>query len=184
MVAIAVFVAWMVAAFVVQPFYVPSRSMQPGLDVGDRILVDKVTLKFRQPRRGEVIVFDGRGSFVGFRGAQQGDSGTDFVKRVIGLPGDRVACCDARGRITVNSGALDESGYLYADDVPSLTPFDVIVPEGKLWVMGDHRSESADSRSHLGDPGGGFVPISSVIGRELATIWPLSRSAADVGGRS
>ena len=85
-------------------------------------------------------------------------------------------CCDAQGRITVNGVALDESSYLYPGNKPSDEPFDVPVPEGKLWVMGDHRAASSDSRAHLGDPGGGFVPIDRVIGRAFAVIWPFSHA--------
>jgi len=100
---------------------------------------------------------------------------TDFVKRVIGLAGDHVVCCDAEGRITVNDVPLDEDSYIFPGDVPSDMNFDVIVPEGKLWMMGDHRSNSADSRYHLGDPGGGMVPQSRVVGRVMNVLWPLGR---------
>lgn len=97
-----------------------------------------------------------------------------FVKRVIGKGGDHVVCCDTRGSLTINGAALNEGEYLYPGDVPSKMKFDVIVPEGKLWVMGDHRSDSADSRAYLGTPGGGFIPEDRVVGRAMAVIWPLS----------
>ena len=100
---------------------------------------------------------------------------TVFVKRVIGVGGDHVECCDSQGRITVNGTPIAESEYLFAGDTPSATPFSVDVPDGKLWVMGDHRSASADSRSHQGDPGGGFVPTDRVLGRAFAIIWPWDR---------
>jgi signal peptidase I len=100
---------------------------------------------------------------------------TDFIKRVIAVGGDRVACCDADGRMTVNGVPLQEEGYLYPDDAPSTQTFDVEVPQGMLWVMGDHRSNSADSRAHMGDPGGGFVPESKVVGRAMSVLWPFSR---------
>jgi signal peptidase I len=109
------------------------------------------------------------GQVVGF---SPGDE-RDFVKRVIGVAGDHVVCCDAQGRITVNGHALDEQGYLHPGDPPSDQPFDVVVPDGKLWVMGDHRSASSDSRAHQGDPGGGFVPTDRVIGRAFAVVWPV-----------
>ncbi|MDX6354830.1 MAG: signal peptidase, partial [Streptomyces sp.] len=148
----------LISHFVVEPFQVPSTSMEGTLRVGDRVLVDKLAYRFGgTPRRGDVIVFDGEGSF-------QQTSGTDYVKRVIGVGGDRVTCCDEQGRITVNGRALDET-YLYPGDAPSQVPFDIVVPNGRLWVMGDHRDDSRDSRDHLGDPGGGTVPVDKVIGR-------------------
>jgi len=102
-------------------------------------------------------------------------SGTDYVKRVIGLAGDRVACCDAQGRLTVNGAALRESSYLYPGDRPSAESFSVTVPPGRLWVMGDHRGDSADSRYHPDDPGDGTIPDSAVVGRVFMVIWPPSQ---------
>jgi signal peptidase I len=156
----------LVSTFVVRPYQVPSGSMENTLRVGDRVLVDKLAYRFGgTPQRGDVVVFDGDGSFTQA-------PGTDFVKRVIGVGGDRVTCCDARGRLMVNGHPLDET-YLYPGDTPSQVPFDIVVPDGKLWVMGDHRADSRDSRDHLGDPGGGNVPVGRVIGRADWIAWPV-----------
>ncbi|MEW1638893.1 signal peptidase I [Streptomyces sp. NPDC093801] len=193
----------LVSNFVVQPFLIPSRSMEPTLRVGDRLLVNKLAYRFGStPKRGDVVVFDGTGSFVRepARGNPVGDavhgvasalglaepSDTDFVKRVVGVGGDDVVCCDAGGRIRVNGVAVDEP-YLYPGDTPSSVPFRIVVPLGTLWVMGDHRSQSRDSRDHLGEPGGGMVPVEKVIGRADWIGWPPSRwdglsAAAAAGG--
>ncbi len=170
-----------------QAFSIPSPSMEPTLLVGDRVLVNKLSYDVGSVRRGQVIVFDGSGSFVpeetdspgpfsrllGLVGLDAGED--DYVKRVIGLPGDRVVCCDAQGRLQINDVPLDEP-YLFGNDLPSQDRFDVRVPPGRLWVMGDHRSRSADSRAHLGDPGGGTVPLDKVVGRAVAIVWPLGRA--------
>ncbi|MER6998044.1 signal peptidase I [Streptomyces sp. NPDC000410] len=177
--------------FVVQPFLIPSTSMEPTLAVGDRVLVNKLAYRFgSEPRRGDVVVFDGSGSFVRqapeespvaglLHGAAAGlglaePDETDFVKRVVGVGGDRVVCCDEGGRVEVNGVPVDER-YVYVGDAPSRVPFDIVVPQGTLWVMGDHRSKSRDSRDHLGDPGGGMVPLDMVIGRADWIGWPAGR---------
>jgi len=113
-----------------------------------------------EPERGDVVVFDGSGYF--------GDA--DYIKRVVGVGGDRVVC--ERGRIKVNGEPVDEP-FLYPGDAPSQVPFDVVVPEGSLFLLGDHRSDSSDSRDHLGQPGGGMVPVSEVIGRADWIAWPV-----------
>ncbi|PJE99278.1 signal peptidase I [Streptomyces carminius] len=157
-------------AFVAEPFRISSDSMGNTLQVGDRVLVNKLAYRFgNHPRRGDVVVFDGAGSFD--RGTRDG---ADYVKRVVGVGGDRVRCCDARGRIEVNGQPVDET-YLHPDDRPSAVPFDIEVPGGRLWVMGDHRSRSRDSRDHLGSPGGGTVPVDRVIGRADRIVWPAGR---------
>ncbi|MFD7135357.1 signal peptidase I [Streptomyces sp. NPDC059894] len=154
-------------AFVVKPFQIPSGSMENGLRIGDRVLVNRLAYRFgAEPRRGDVVVFDGTGYF--------GDA--DYVKRVVGVGGDHVVCCDEEGRIRVNGRPVDESTYLYPGDSPSTVPFDVEVPDGTLFVLGDHRSASSDSRDHLGSPGGGMIPVDDVIGR---ADW-IVRSLADV----
>jgi signal peptidase I len=196
LILVAFLAAYLVKTFLLQVFFIPSVSMENTLLVKDRVLVDKLTGDFREIQRGEVIVFDAEGvlapdgaapaqaasnpvarattAVAGALGLSQSNE-TDFIKRVIGLPGDRVACCDEQGRMTVNGVPLDETAYLFPGDQPSTTNFDVVVPEGKLWVMGDHRSQSADSRSRIGAPGGGFVPIDRVVGRAFVRTWPVSR---------
>jgi signal peptidase I len=195
LVATALVLTLVVRTFLVQAFYIPSGSMEPTLLIGDRVLVSKLSYRLGDIHRGDVIVFDGRDSFAGSqevapargllgRAARQvgaflgiSPSEKDFTKRVIGLPGDHVECCDPAGRLKVNDRAVDEP-YVMPGDAPSTTPFDVVVPAGRLWVMGDHRSDSADSRAHLGDPGGGTVPVDRVIGKVIVRFWPPSR----VGG--
>jgi signal peptidase I len=176
-------------AFIVQVYRIPSASMENTLQVGDRVLVNKLVYHFRGVARGDIVVFSGQDSWgpdappplsnpvvrvwddllsgVGLQSSQ-----TFYIKRVIGLPGDRVACC-TDGKVTVNGVPLSESTYLYPGDPPSF-PFKTVVPPGHLWVMGDNRSDSDDSRYHLGDPGGGAIPENEVVGRAFMIIWPPS----------
>jgi signal peptidase I len=183
--AIALLLVLLVRTFVVQTFSIPSDSMTPTLRPGERVLVWRVGAGDVQ--RGDVIVFDGTGTFTdappapqglakvgagvaGLLGFRPGES--DFVKRVVGLPGDRITCCDAQGRLLVDGKPLEEP-YVQPGDAASDVAFDIEVPQGRLWVMGDHRSDSVDSRSHLGSPGGGTIAVDDVIGRVVAITWPL-----------
>jgi signal peptidase I len=139
--------------------------MENGLRIGDRVLVNKLAYRFgAEPQRGDVVVFDGTGYF----------GNSDYIKRVVGVGGDRVVCCDKDGRIRVNGRSVDESTFLYPGDSPSTVDFDVVVPEGTLFVLGDHRSASSDSRDHLGSPGGGMIPVGDVIGRADWIVWPYA----------
>ena len=181
----------LVKAFVVQVYRIPSASMENTLQVGNRVLVNKVVYHFRGVARGDIIVFSGQDSWGPdapppssdpvvrifddvLSGIGLQDNQTYYIKRVIGLPGDRVACCDAQGRVTVNGVPLNESSYIYPGNPPSFK-FSEVVPAGHLWVMGDHRSDSDDSRYHPGDPGGGAIPENQVVGRAFLIIWPPSQ---------
>jgi signal peptidase I len=193
----ALIVSSILRAFVGQMFIIPSESMQNTLLVGDRVVVEKLT----DAQRGDVIVFEDPGGWLGpaESGQKRGSIGRFFevvgllpdsshghlIKRLIGLPGDKVACCDSKGRLTVNGKPLDETSYLYPGDAPSQMRFQVTVPVGRVFVMGDHRSESGDSRVHLSDtgPGGGapgdaaFVPMNKITGRAIMVVWPASNFA-------
>jgi signal peptidase I len=179
-------------AFVVQVFAIPSGSMENTLQPGDRVLVNKLVYRFRDIARGDVVVFSGQGSWGPDAPPPPGNPlvrlwdgvtnlvgisapGTDYIKRVIGLPGDHVACCDARGRVTVNGVPLSEQSYVHPGDTPSQVRFSVTVPPGRLWVLGDNRANSDDSRYRRDDPGSGTIPESAVVGRAFVIIWPPSR---------
>jgi signal peptidase I len=195
----AVIVASLLRGFVGQMFLIPSISMKSTLEVDDRVVVEKLSAA----KRGEVIVFKDPGRWLtGATARQRGpigkafqfvgvlpDTGTEhLIKRVIGVGGDRVACCNAAGRLTVNGEPLDESSYLTAGPggaqlQPSAITFEVVVPLNHLFVMGDNRDHSRDSRCHLHDvqaPGGttgqnAFVSQDLVVGRAIAVVWPLDR---------
>jgi signal peptidase I len=190
-VAVAFLLTVVVRALLVQSFYIPSGSMEATLEPGDRILVSKVAAG-SSVHRGDVVVFDGTTSFGTVDGSPAptgllartlgrvasalsvGGNERDYVKRVVGMPGDHVVCCDDSGSLTVNGKAVTEP-YVYAGDEPSDLTFDVRVPAGRIWLMGDHRSDSADSRAHLGDPGGGMVRLEDVIGTAKVIYWPPTR---------
>ncbi|MGH3256510.1 MAG: signal peptidase I [Streptosporangiaceae bacterium] len=192
LVAIALVLAVLIKTFAVQAFWIPSGSMENTLEINDRVLVNKIVYHLRDIHRGDIVVFNGDGSwdpgtipvtgnvfeqfYNGFASMFGfGKSGDILIKRVIGIPGDHVACCDAQGRVTVNGVPLSEGSYLYPGSAPSLMKFSVVVPPGRLWVMGDNRLVSDDSRLHQGDPGGGTIPESAVVGRAFIIIWPPSR---------
>ena len=186
----AVVLTLVVKAFIVQVYKIPSASMENTLQVNDRVLVNKLIYHFRGIARGDIVVFSGQNSWgpdapppssdpvvriwdnvlsgVGLHSSQ-----TYYIKRVIGLPGDRVACC-TDGKVTVNGVRLTETSYVYPGDPPSIAFGPVTVPPGHLWVMGDFRSNSDDSRYHTADPGGGAIPENEVVGRAFMIIWPPS----------
>ena len=192
LIVVALVLALVIKAFVVQAFWIPSGSMQNTLAINDRVLVNKVIYHLRSIHRGDIVVFDGTGSwdfntppsssniFSKAVGELEGLVGVShdtsiYIKRVIGLPGDHVACCNAQGLVTVNGVPLHERTYLYPGNRPSQLHFSVTVPPGRIWVMGDHRAISDDSRLHRSNPGGGTVPESKVIGRAFVIVWPPSQ---------
>ncbi|MGI9135984.1 MAG: signal peptidase I, partial [Candidatus Nanopelagicales bacterium] len=188
-IVIALAISALVRAFLLQAFYVPSASMESTLIPSDRIVASKITTKVSGLQRGEIMVFRDPGgwlpdapmlesgwghglrSALTFIGLLPSDSGHDLVKRVIGLQGDRVACCDSAGRIVLNGVPLEES---YVSGPTDQVRFDITVPKGNMFVMGDNRGNSRDSRYHL-DVRSGGVPISGAVGRVILLVWPLDR---------
>jgi len=174
---VAILVAVLVRAFVLQTFYIPSPSMEHTLNVLDRVLVNKLVYDFRDPKRGEIIVFKAPSDW------QSGAEGEDFIKRIIGTPGDTVMCCDAQERLVINGVSLDEP-YIYRDADGNQDPaadrkFNITVPKDRLWVMGDHRSASGDSLEHYeetSDIQEATIPEKSVVGRAFTVFWPVSRA--------
>ena len=192
LIAVALLLAVIIKTYAIQAFWIPSGSMENTLEINDRVLVNKIVYHIHDIHRGDIVVFNGDGSWdpgtVPVTGNifQQfgngfasmfgfGHPGDILIKRVIGIPGDHVACCDAQGRVTVNGVPLNEGSYLYPGSDPSVSRFNIAVKPGRLWVMGDNRLYSDDSRDHQGDPGGGTIPESAVVGRAFIIIWPPSR---------
>ena len=195
-VAMALVLSFIVKTWLLQAFFIPSGSMEDTLLVGDRVIVSKLTPGPVDLKHGDVVVFQDPGGWLEvappversgiggavhdglvFVGLLPAESEDHLIKRVIGLPGDHVTCCSENRKLTVNGVEITEP-YLKPGDVPSTMNFDIVVPQGQVWVMGDHRSDSEDSRFH--DPSGtgkdGAVPIDDITGRAVAIVWPLGRT--------
>ena len=195
-VLMALGLSFVVKTWLLQAFFIPSGSMEDTLLVGDRVVVSKLTPGPLDLERGDVVVFQDPGGWLEsvppversglsgavhdglvFVGLLPAESEDHLIKRVIGLPGDHVVCCDKERRLVINDVPITEP-YLKPGDVASSLDFDITVPADHVWVMGDHRSDSEDSRFH--DPSGtgrdGTVPIDDITGRAIATVWPLSRA--------
>nr|WP_258046039.1 signal peptidase I [Leifsonia shinshuensis] len=192
---IAVLVSFLIKTFVARSFYIPSGSMENTLQINDRIIVNELQPSVFPLSRGDVVVFkdpggwlpaaapqtgnpiqQGVGAVLDFVGLGASDSDQHLVKRLIGLPGDHITCCNALGQMSVNGVPLKEPYVLLpaGQQAVSAKPFDVTVPAGKIWVMGDNRYNSADSRYHMDDPTKGFVPMNDVVGRAFVVSWPVS----------
>lgn len=190
-VVIAVVLSFLIKTFLFRAFFIPSESMVNTLDVDDRIFVNLLVPEPFALSRGDVVVFrdtkgwlppapaKAQGPFtwvqdgLTFVGLLPDNSEQHLVKRVIGLPGDHVVCCDTGGKLTINGTAIDET-YINLAEVPQVRNFDVTVPEGKVWVMGDNRNHSADSRAHM-ETDGGFVDLKDLEGKAAVIAWPLNR---------
>jgi signal peptidase I len=193
----ALLISFLIKTFLLRSFYIPSESMRETLHVDDRIIVNLLQPGLFPVDRGDVVVFRDPGgwlnpmptvdrptvaaaidAFLGFVGLSAPDSEDHLIKRIIGLPGDVVACCDEFGRLTVNGIPLVEPYVLLPDGTTQVTPneFEVTIPDGMMWVMGDNRYNSADSAFHLANsPGNEFVPIDNVVGKAVLISWPFER---------
>jgi signal peptidase I len=191
LIVVALVVSLFIKSFLVQFFYIPSGSMENTFQVQDRVAVNKVPFISDNIKRGDIVVFRDPNNWLPENLENSSNSITSkaksllvtvgvlpnpakqyLVKRVVGVAGDRVVCCGDSGKLSINGVEVSEP-YIYGGDAPSDMKFDVTVPEGKLWVMGDHRGASADSRYHQDDINSGFVPLKTVSGRVVAVIWPF-----------
>ena len=187
----ALVVSILVKTFLIHFFFIPSGSMENTLKIGERIAVNKLANFFTDIKRGEVVVFKDPANWLGQAPGETGskpvvaiknalvtvgilpDPAKQYlIKRVVGVGGDNVICCDAKGRLSVNGTAINEP-YIFSGNKPSDSTFNITVPKGFIWVMGDHRGASADSRFHTDDIHKGMVPLPDVVGRAFVTVWPL-----------
>jgi signal peptidase I len=192
----ALLISFLIKTFLIRSFYIPSSSMEDTLLVNDRIIVNQLEPRFIPIEHGDVVVFRDPGGWLppspqveqnpviaaidavlAFVGLSAPDSNDHLIKRVIGLPGDTVVCCNDFGQLTVNGTPLEEPYLKLPEGVTKVTrdDFEVTVPDDALWVMGDNRYNSADSSFHRNDPNGGFVPVDHVVGRALIISWPFDR---------
>lgn len=188
----ALIVSIIVKTFFLHFFFIPSGSMENTLQIGDRIAVNKFGALFSEIKRGEVVVFADPDNWLGAAPEDSNNGITGqlknalitlgvvpdpakqfLIKRVIGVGGDTVICCDAAGKLQVNGTSINEK-YVYENNEPSESKFNVTVPKGYIWVMGDHRSASADSRFHTDDVNKGMVPLTKVVGRAAFIVWPFT----------
>lgn len=191
LVILALLVSLLIKSFLVQFFYIPSGSMENTLQVKDRVAVNRVPFIGNDVSRGDVIVFRDPAGWLPEASSASENRITNairdglvivgvipnptkqyLVKRVIGVAGDKVV---AKDQVLTINGKLTSEPYIFAGNTPSDTDFNITVPEGKVWVMGDHRGASGDSRVHQDDVNNGMVPVEKITGRVIATIWPLSR---------
>lgn len=188
----ALIVSIIVKTFFLHFFFIPTGSMENTLQIGDRIAVNKFGALFSEIKRGEVVVFADPDNWLGAAPEDSNNGITGqiknglitlgvvpdpakqfLIKRVIGVGGDTVICCDATGKLQINGTSVNER-YVYENDLPSESKFNVTVPKGYIWVMGDHRSASADSRFHTDDVNKGMVPLTKVVGRAAFIVWPFT----------
>lgn len=193
---VALLISFLIKTFLIRSFYIPSGSMEDTLLINDRIIVNQLEPDLMPIDRGDVVVFKDPGGwllpqapieqnpivagvdwFLSLVGLSAPDSNDHLIKRVIGLPGDHVVCCNALGQMSVNGVPLAEPYVLLppGESKASKDAFDTVVPKESLWVMGDNRYNSKDSRYNGDTPGKGFVPIDHVVGRALVVSWPVSR---------
>jgi signal peptidase I len=193
---VALLISFLIKTFLIRSFYIPSGSMETTLLVNDRIIVNQLEPRLIPIERGDVVVFRDPGGWLlpqtpleqnpvvaaadwvmSVVGLSAPDSNDHLIKRVIGLPGDHVVCCNVLGQMSVNDVPIAEP-YVFlpaGETSVSKDDFDIVVPEGSLWVMGDNRYNSKDSRYNTETPGKGFVPIDNVVGRAMVISWPMSR---------
>lgn len=174
LILIPILIMVLLRVFLIGVYVIPSGSMLDTLQIGDRIMTWKLAGETSPLVRGDIIVFKDPDHWLGAEEDQNPLGGDFLVKRLIGLPGDRVQCCNASGQVMINGHAIDEKSYLRPGVAPSEIEFDVKVTPGHLFVMGDNRPNSADSRYHANDDHG-LVPINDVVGVAKLVYWPIDR---------